>query len=89
MNIDTTDPEFITALAKACALTPTPSLIAQALREVIDAEREACLRVAVAVRDKYERLSRAEASPKVRNRVMSWSSGAGDVVHAIRRRGGK
>lgn len=46
MKLDTTDPACIEALAKAASLTPDPRLIAQALREVIDAEREACAKVA-------------------------------------------
>jgi hypothetical protein len=85
MNIDTTDPKFITALAKACALTPTPSLIAQALREVIDAEREACEAKLEAIRVEFFRSHRQTHD----QRTFDAMQGVIRCRDAIRQRGGK
>lgn len=78
MTLDTTDPAFIETLAKACAATPLQSIIANALRDVIHAERQACAKVA------------HDRKIVCRKLGLGKQEGEADFIeHRIRDRGGK
>ncbi|MHB9005131.1 MAG: hypothetical protein ACYC6C_13950 [Coriobacteriia bacterium] len=70
MNIDTTDPKCIEALAEACAVVPARTIIEQALREVIDADRAGCLAAIKAIpgRDKRHDAALTKAENAIRAR---------------------